>query len=390
MGTVWKDDLKKNSTNQGRRRHANITASDVARRAGVSPMTVSRVINGETSVRKSTRKAVNDAILELGYSPNKAARSLASANQVRIGLLYSNPSGTFLNEMLLGVLEQAWQSDTQIVVVECAEGDDANSVIRGMIEEGVDGIILAPPLCDSPQALQTLRQERVPAVTVGSPNKVNEISSVCIDDYLAALVLTRHIISLGHERIGFIIGNAGQGASALRLEGFRAGMSEAGLELEDQLVIQGEFSYLSGFNETARLLALEHPPTAIIASNDDMAAGVISMAHRHNIEVPGGLTVCGFDDTLFATTIWPNITTIRQPIADMSSLAIEILEKMIRRRRRFPTQEIQARHRELDFLLMLRDSDGPPPGAAGTGNDAKNMSRTARRFASGSSRKPPA
>jgi len=382
--------LNKNKINQGRRRHANITASDVARRAGVSPMTVSRVINGETSVRKSTRKAVNDAILELGYSPNKAARSLASASHVRIGLLYSNPSGTFLSEMLLGVLEQARQSDTQIVVVECAAGADANSVILGMMEEGVDGIILAPPLCDSPQALETLRQERMPAITVGSPNKVEEISSVCIDDYLASLVLTRHVISLGHRRIGFIIGNAEQGASALRLEGFRAGMTEAGLGIEDQLIVQGEFSYLSGFNAAGQLLDLEHPPTAIIASNDDMAAGVISMAHRHNIEVPDGLTVCGFDDTMFATTIWPNITTIRQPIAEMSSLAIEMLEKMIRRHRRYPTQDIQARYRELDFLLMLRDSDAPPPDAAGSGNAARNMSRTARRFASASSRKPPA
>jgi len=259
-----------------------------------------------------------------------------------------------------------------------------------MIEEGVDGIILAPPLCDSPQALQTLRQECMPAITVGSPNKVEEISSVCIDDYLASLVLTRHVISLGHRRIGFVIGNAEQGASALRLEGFRAGMTEAGLDMEDQLIVQGEFSYLSGFNAAGRLLDLEHPPTAIIASNDDMAAGVISMAHRHNIEVPDRLTVCGFDDTMFATTIWPNITTIRQPIAEMSSLAIEMLEKMIRRHRRYPTQDIQARYRELDFLLMLRDSDAPPPDAAGSGNTARNMSRTARRFASASSRKPPA
>jgi len=288
------------------------------------------------------------------------------------------------------VLEQARQSDTQIVVVECDAGADANTVILGLIEEGVDGIILAPPLCDSPQALETLKQERMPAITVGSPNRVNEISSVFIDDYLASLILTRHIVSLGHRHIGFIIGTASQGASGLRLEGFRAGMAEAGLDIDEQLVVQGEFSYLSGFNAAARLLDHEPHPTAIIASNDDMAAGVISMAHRRNIEVPGGLTVCGFDDTLFATTIWPNITTIRQPIAEMSNLAIEILEKMIRRRRRFPAQEVQAKHKEFDFLLTLRDSDSPPPDAADGTSTAGNMSRTARRFASGSSRKPPA
>ena len=379
-----------NKPNPRRRQHASITASDVARLAGVSPMTVSRVINGETSVRPKTRKAVNDAIRELGYSPNKAARSLASASQIRIGLLYSNPSSTYLSEMLLGVLEQAHQSDTQIVVVECTAGSDTDAVIMGMIKDGVDGIILAPPLSDSPQAFSTLKQYRMPAVTVGSPHKVDEISSVSIDDYLAAHTLTRHIISLGHRRIGFIIGNAEQGASVLRLEGFRAAMSEAGLEINDHYIVQGEFSYLSGFNSAGELLSLPQPPSAIIASNDDMAAGVIAMAHRNNIEVPGELTVCGFDDTLFATTIWPTITTIRQPISEMSSLAIEMLEKIIRRRRRHPGREIQAKYKEVDFLLMLRDSDSPPRDADISDEAVKKRSSMARRFGSGSSRKPPA
>jgi LacI family transcriptional regulator len=382
--------LSKNKPSTRRRQHANITASDVAKRAGVSPMTVSRVINGEASVRKSTKQAVNDAIRELGYSPNKAARSLASADQIRIGLLYSNPSSTYLSKMLLGVLEQARQSDTQIVVVECAAGSDTDAVIDGMVEDGVDGIILAPPLCDSTQAFRTLRRNRVPTVTVGSPHKADEISSVCIDDYLAAQTITRHIISLGHTRISFIIGNAEQAASQLRLAGFRAALQEAGLEVFDELIIQGEFSYLSGFEAAGQLLDLDSPPTAIVASNDDMAAGVIAMAHRHHVEVPADLTVCGFDDTFFATTIWPTITTIRQPIAEMSSLAIEMLEKMIRGRRRHAGKEIKGKHRELDFLLMLRDSDSPPSESKDKSVSGDRKSSLARRFGSGSSRKPPA
>lgn len=377
-------------SNPQRRQHANITASDVAERAGVSPMTVSRVINGEASVSERTRKAVNEAIRELGYSPNKAARSLASADQVRIGLLYSNPSSTYLSKMLLGVLEQARQSDTQIVVVECAAGSDTDAVIHGMAEEGVDGIILAPPLCDSAQAFRTLRSINMPAVSIGSPHRANEVSSVCIDDFLAAHTITQHIISLGHSRIGFVIGTNEQAASRLRLTGFRAALKEAGLEAFDELIIQGEFSYLSGFEAAGQLLDLDSPPTAIIASNDDMAAGVIAMAHRHHIDVPGELTVCGFDDTFFATTIWPTITTIRQPIAEMSSKAIEMLEKKIRGHRRHPGREIKSKHKEFDFLLMLRDSDAPPPGTAGEEASGTRQSSIARRFASGSSRKPPA
>lgn len=352
-------------------------------------MTVSRVINGEASVRERTKKAVNEAIRKLGYSPNKAARSLASANQIRIGLLYSNPSSTYLPKMLLGVLEQARQSDTQIVVVECAPGFDTDAVILGMVEDGIDGIILAPPLCDSKQAFRTLKLNNMPTVSVGSPHKADEISSVCIDDFLAAHTITQHIISLGHSRIGFIIGSAEQVSSTLRLAGFKAALQEAGLEVIDELIIQGEFAYLSGFEAADQLLGLDAPPTAIIASNDDMAAGVIAMAHRHHIDVPGDLTVCGFDDTFFATTIWPTITTIRQPIAEMSSLAIEMLEKMIRGQRRHPNKSIKSKHRELDFRLMLRDSDAPPADVKGQ-HASSRQSSAARRFGSGSSRKPPA
>lgn len=382
--------MSKNKSNPRRRQHANSTASDVAELAGVSPMTVSRVINGESSVKKSTRQAVNEAIRKLDYSPNKAARSLASANQIRIGLLYSNPSSTYLSKMLLGVLEQARQSDTQIVVVECAAGSDTDAVILGMVEDGVDGIILAPPLCDSAQAFRTLRFNNMPTVSIGSPHKSDEISSVCIDDFLAAHTITEHIISLGHKRIGFIIGSAEQAASTLRLAGFRAALTEAGLKVFDELIIQGEFSYQSGFQATDKLLSLQNPPTAIIASNDDMAAGVIGMAHRYHIDVPGDLSVCGFDDTFFATTIWPNITTIRQPIAKMSSLAIEMLEKTIRGRRRHPGKVIKSKHRELDFRLMLRDSDAPLVDNKGKGAKNTRQSSAARRFGSGSSRKPPA
>lgn len=353
-------------------------------------MTVSRVINGQTSVRERTKKAVNEAIRELGYSPNKAARSLASANQIRVGLLYSNPSSTYLSKMLLGVLEQGRQSDTQIVVVECAPGSDTDAVILGMVEDGVDGIILAPPLCDSAQAFRTLKLNNMPTVSVGSPHKADEISSVCIDDFLAAQTITQHIISLGHSRIGFLIGTAEQAASTLRLAGFKAALKEAGLEVFDELIIQGEFAYQSGFEAADQLLGLKSPPTAIIASNDDMAAGVIAMAHRHHIDVPGDLTVCGFDDTFFATTIWPTITTIRQPIAEMSSVAIEMLEKMIRGRRRHPTKRIKSKHEELDFRLMLRDSDAPPSDLKDREAASNRQSSAARRFGSGSSRKPPA
>lgn len=341
-----------------RRQHRRVTISDVARRAGVSPMTVSRVINGEANVRQQTRDVVNDAIRELGYSPNKAARSLASASQVQIGLLYTNPSSAYLSAMLLGVLEQARQSDTQVVVVECDIGPDAIEAIEKMMNDGVDGILLAPPLSDFLSALRLLEEADMPVVTIGTQRIEESIPSVSIDDQRAACEMTKHVISLGHSRIGFIIGSPEQLASELRLRGFRQAMTEAGLEIAGELVVQGQFSYRSGLEAAERLLGLSPRPTAIFASNDDMAAATVATAHRHRIDVPGDLTVCGFDDTLLATTIWPEITTIRQPITAMSHAAIELLARSIRTRRAGLVEECE--HLTLDFKLIRRQSDGPP------------------------------
>jgi len=183
-----------------------VTLGDVAREAGVSPMTVSRVSNGETNVRDSTRDAVNAAIRKLGYSPNKAARSLASASQVQVGLLYTNPSSTYLSAMLLGALEQARESNTQVIVTECAPGADAEKVIIEQLRAGIDGIMLVPPLADSPELLGVLKQRDVLTVTMGTQRLRERVASVTIDDRGAARTMTEYLIRLGHRRIGFITG----------------------------------------------------------------------------------------------------------------------------------------------------------------------------------------
>jgi LacI family transcriptional regulator len=357
---TWpKNKLASKRQSAARRQHSRATISDVARRAGVSPMTVSRVINGESNVRDITRDAVNQAIDELGYSPNKAARSLASASQIQIGLIYDNPSSSFLSAMLLGVLEQARQSDTQIVVVECETEGEGIAAIQNMIKTNIDGIILSPPLADSSDVLALLQQHDVLCVTIGSHHEAADIFSVQIDDYQAAATMTRHIIALGHTRIGFICGNPAQQSSAARLNGFRDALAEAGIEADEELIVQGYFTYRSGLEAAEKLLHLERIPTAIFASNDDMAAATVATAHRHHVDIPGDLTVCGFDDTLLATTIWPGITTIRQPIVDMSHTAIELLEKGIRAKH--AGLDFESQHLTLDFALVNRQSDGAPP-----------------------------
>ncbi|WEK01451.1 MAG: LacI family DNA-binding transcriptional regulator [Candidatus Sphingomonas phytovorans] len=345
-----------NEKNSRRRRTAP-TIRDVARMASVSSMTVSRVINGEANVRPTTRDAVNAAIAALSYSPNPAARSLAGAAPVRIGLLYSNPSAAYLSEFLVGSLDQASRSDVQVIIEKCELGDHEIEVARHLIDSGIDGLILPSPLCDSLKLIKTIAGEGVPAVLVGSGRPAGDLNAVSIDEYSAAHAMTGHILSLGHHRIGFVIGNPEQTASDERLRGYRDALVKAGIPVDDALIVQGLFTYRSGLDAAEKLLDVPNPPTAIFASNDDMAAACVAVAHRRGLDVPGDLTVCGFDDTTLATAIWPELTTIHQPIADMSRAAVEMLVSTIRRPR---ANDDRQQHIVLDFTLVRRQSDAAP------------------------------
>lgn len=341
-----------------RRRRKAPTISDVAKQAGVSLMTVSRVINGETNVRPRTRDSVNAAIAALNYVPNPAAQSLASAGQVRVGLLYSNPSAAYLSEFLVGGLDQASRGNVQLVIEKCEPDQHEGEVTRRLIAGGIDGLILPPPLCDSRQVLDVLAETRTPAIAVATDRSGDAISSVSIDDYRAAYTMTAHIARLGHERIGFILGNPNLTASQRRADGYRAALAEAGLPAPDELIAPGLFTYRSGLDAAEALLDLAQPPSAIFASNDDMAAATVAVAHRRGLDVPGDLTVCGFDDTALATTIWPELTTIHQPIADMSRAALELLLEEIRNRR--GGEDHAPRQLVCDFSLVRRQSDAAP------------------------------
>lgn len=342
-----------------RRRVGGQTITDVARHAGVSPMTVSRVINGEKNVREATRERVAEAIRELGYSPNAAARSLASARAVSVGLLYSNPSAAYLSEFLLGSLDQCSRSGFQLVVQKCDTEEAEMRAVDRLVAAGVDGVILPPPLCDARTIVEGLNAAGLPAVVVATGEPPTSASAIRIDDFHAAEAMTRHLLERGHRRIGFIRGHPNQTASARRYDGYVSALKAEGIEVDPTLVMQGFFTYHSGRDAADRLLSLPIAPTAIFASNDDMAAATIAVAHRLGLDVPRDLTVCGFDDTALATTVWPELTTIRQPVSEMSRNAVLLLAEAIRRRGAGkadkPVDEI------MPFHLVLRQSDGPPP-----------------------------
>lgn len=353
------------TTKRSRRRNGAPTIADVARLAGCSSMTVSRVMNGEARVLARTADAVHKAIDALGYTPNPAARSLAGAEQVRLAILYSNPSTSYLSEFLVGGMEQANASDVQLVVTKCEAGEDVAAVAKRLINRGVDGFVLPSPLCDDVALLHMLAAADIPVVAVGPGLAPPETSSVMMDDFRAAGDMTRHIIQLGHRDIGFIIGNPEQTASERRLAGFLDAMANAGLIVRPEMVVQGLFSYRSGLDAANRLLDLAPRPTAIFASNDDMAAATVAVAHRRHLDVPVDLTVCGYDDTSIASTLWPELTTIRQPIVEMTKASVRMLISLIRNSRSGLAADPE--HLWLPHELIRRQSDAAPPLTIGTG-----------------------
>jgi len=332
------------------------TMADVAQRAGVSRMTVSRVINDGAKVREDTRQAVLDAIRDLNFQPNIAARNLVMAGELRIGVVYSNPSAAFMSDFLVGVFEEATSAGARLILVKGENGQPPSpQELQGLLNGGVHGVVLAPPLGESAIARDLLRAANLPVAVVAAGRPPIDAISVRIDDFQASQAMTRHLLELGHRRIGFIAGNPNQTASGERLEGARATIATvAGAEL---IVAHGAFTYDSGLRAAEELLDGDRPPTAIFASNDDMAAAAVSVAHRRHLDVPRDLTVVGFDDTTVATTLWPPLTTIRQPVRQMAAVALDRLLRVLRATE--PAAEGSADY-VLDHVLIQRDSTAPP------------------------------
>jgi LacI family transcriptional regulator len=343
-----------------RRSRGTVTIEDVARAAGVSAMTVSRVINKEKNVRDKTRSRVLDAVQELRYSPNMAARSLAAGDATHIGLLYSNPSAAYLSQFLVGALDGARKAGAHLVIEACEGEEDADQsqAARHIATADVEGVILPPPLSESIPILTELALAKMPVVTVAMGKLYENALNVRIDDFAAAREMTDYLIKLGHRRIALIKGHPQQIASAERERGFRAAVNAAGLDPAGIVVEQGFFTFRSGLEAAEKLLDLPNPPTAIFASNDDMAAAAVNVAHRAGMVVPDDISVVGFDDTAPATTVWPELTTIRQPIAEMAEAAIEMLIGDLRGDRRGSNG---VTDRVLDYELIVRSSSGPAP-----------------------------
>ncbi len=339
-----------------------VRLEDVARATGVSPKTVSRVLNDEPSVKESTRKKVLAAMEAMNYRPSPAARGLAGSRSFLVAMLYDNndnPASTYLAEIQDGVLDACDANRYSMMVCPLrSRGQDLIRRIDALVgDHHVDGVVMTPPLTDNAALLRRLKEHGVPYTSISPLHREGTIG-VCMDEQQAARALVEHLIELGHRRIAHILGIANHGASRWRLQGYKDALAGAGLPLDPDYVVQGEFSFGSGVIAARKLFELAHPPTAIFAANDDMAAGVMWAANERGLKVPRDLSVCGFDDTPLATQLWPPLTTVRQPSREMGKLAT--LQLMDRLRGRGAGLLLQV-----PYALQLRESTGKVPKGKG-------------------------
>jgi LacI family transcriptional regulator len=347
------------------RRRQAVTIKHVAADAGVSLQTVSRVINAEPNVRGEMRERVQASIDRLGYIPSIAAQRMSGSRSYLILALNdrdrtieawrARQGSDWVDQMLLGGMLKCAEHGYRMLfeLVDTHDDHVERELTATLAALQPDGVILTPPHSDNPKITGFLQSRRVPFARIGSKGKAGGIPLVMGDED-AARDATRRLIQLGHRRIGFIAGSGDYSLSEWRKAGWRGAMAEAGLPIAT-LCARGDFSYQSGVDAAHTLLALEPRPTAIIASNDQMALATRDVAEEMGIAIPGALSLISFDNTPVTTFANPPLTAIDQPIAETVSQAVELLITVSR------GEELPALPVVVPAHLIERGSTGPAP-----------------------------
>ncbi len=307
----------------------SVTIIDVAREAGVSYATVSRVINNKAHVKPDKRNAVLDAMERLGYVVNQQARSLAGGRSHIVGLVVQNLGSTWMGAIVRGIDEELAAASYDLMLytthrISARETTYVTTITRGM----ADGLLLLLPR-DPASYLESLHRQRFPFVLIDHQGIDDRGPAVDVTNWDGANSAVCYLLGLGHRRIGFITGNLEMSSALDRLAGYRAALEEAGIEFDPTLVVEGDYSQQRGFTGAGVLLSLPQRPTAIFASNDASAFGVMEAARDHGFQIPRDLSLIGFDDIAEAATVHPALTTVRQPLEQMGRIAARMLLQII-------------------------------------------------------------
>ncbi|PLK25736.1 LacI family DNA-binding transcriptional regulator [Novosphingobium sp. TH158] len=304
-------------------REGKPTINDVARLSGVSKKTVSRVINRSPLLNEATREKVEKVIAELGYVPNPQARALALRRNFSLGMIYDNPNAQMVLNFQEGVLDAIRGTEFALVIHPVDRHDPGLfAQVRKFIEQQrFYGVLVLPPLSENDAFFELLDELGCNYVRMGSAELDDPAHLVQSNDRQAVRDAVEYLVAQGHRRIGLVEGPEGFRSAHERREGWRDAVTAHGLPAGQDLVARGNYTFETGKAAGAQLLDQPQPPSAIFASNDVMAAGVVHVARERGLEVPGDLSVVGFDDTAIAATIWPPLTTVRWPIRTMARSA---------------------------------------------------------------------
>lgn len=304
-----------------------ITMMDIARMAGVSKKTVSRVVNAPNTVKEKTRLEIQKIIKDTGFVPNPQAQALAFRRSTLIGLVNDNPSPQYTVNIQRGVLQVLRDTPYQLVLQPCDRSDpDYRAKILAFVQrQNPFGLIFVPSISEDEALMAELRERRQHFVRIASIDTEDRSKQIKTDDAEGGRLAARHLAQLGHTRIAHIHGPQIFMSAHERRKGFVEGLREYGLKLAPDMVIEGGYNFDSGVHCATNLLLSRDRPTAIFAGNDEMAMGVYTAARKAGLRVPEDLSVVGFDDTPIVSRIFPAMTSVRSPIRDVGVKAAELL-----------------------------------------------------------------
>ena len=306
-----------------------VTINDVAKYAGVSIKTVSRVTNKEPSVKQATIDKVNQAITALNYQPNLAARNLASTSSYVIGFIYDNPNAYYVIDMQNGILSACKDRGFELLIHPCnAKSETICDELTTMVKHArLAELVLTPPMSEDPNILAALDQIGANYVKIIAGEKIINSNglTVLVNDQRGAVEITQHLIDLGHKHIAFLSGDLQHESTKERLLGFKKALKNNSLILNTDWVLEGEYSFESGLAGANKLIAMAKRPTAIVACNDEIAAGALFAARLAGLDIPTELSIVGFEDSPFSRQTWPKLTTVHQPNIEIAQIATQLL-----------------------------------------------------------------
>jgi LacI family transcriptional regulator len=306
-----------------------VTIIDVAHEASVSFATVSRVINGKGYVSATTRERVLQAMTRTGYVVNRQARALAGGRRQVIGLLVPDLDTSYVGEILRGIDEELAANNYDLMLYTTHRRKTRESIFAASLTHGMtDGLLMILPM-DPETYLASIRQRGFPFVLIDHSGVDDQGPAVGATNWQGAYDATTYLIELGHQRIGFITGRQSMRCARERLVGYRDALTAAGLPCDDALVREGDFHAPLAYEGTLAMLQLDRPPTAIFASNDLSAFGVMDAARDAGLRIPEHISVIGFDDIPGAMMTNPPLTTVRQPLREMGKQATRLLLQYI-------------------------------------------------------------